>query len=130
MTRADDAARPLLRLARGRVPVGMHLTLQCVVGAIEHRRIEAEALGEAKQLEMVAEKSIIDRGTRRKRAGPGVGTAPVDVTQTLKDSPQPQASLTLGLLNLKPSFRPSRAKSSSVPSRNGRLFGSTTTVTP
>src|SRR6185436_13137154 len=50
--------------------------------------------------------------------------------QTLNDSPHPQASLTLGLLNLNPSFRPSRAKSSSVPSRYGRLFGSITTLTP
>jgi len=30
------------------------------------------------------------------------------VLQTLNDSPQPQASLTLGLLNLNPSLRPSR----------------------
>ena len=30
------------------------------------------------------------------------------VRQTLNDSPQPQASLTLGLLNLNPSLRPSR----------------------
>src|SRR6185295_14704504 len=50
--------------------------------------------------------------------------------QTLKDSPQPHESCTLGLLNLKPSFSPSRAKSSSVPSRYGRLFGSTITCTP
>ena len=37
--------------------------------------------------------------------------------QTLNDSPQPHWSLTFGLLNLKPSFKPSRAKSSSMPSR-------------
>jgi Leucine-rich repeat (LRR) protein len=37
--------------------------------------------------------------------------------QTLKDSPQPQRSRSLGLLNLKPSFKPSRTKSSSVPSK-------------
>src|SRR6266446_4587318 len=49
---------------------------------------------------------------------------------TRNDSPQPHSSFTLGLLNLKPSFSPSRAKSSSVPSRNRRLFGSTTTLTP
>ena len=35
---------------------------------------------------------------------------------TRKDSPQPQRSRSFGLLNLKPSFRPSRTKSSSVPS--------------
>src|SRR5439155_26896853 len=53
-----------------------------------------------------------------------------DCNQTLNDSPQPHASLTLGLLNLKPSFKPSRAKSSSVPARYGRLFGSMITLTP
>ncbi len=36
--------------------------------------------------------------------------------QTRKLSPQPQRSRSLGLLNLKPSFSPSRTKSSSVPS--------------
>jgi hypothetical protein len=36
--------------------------------------------------------------------------------QTRKDSPQPQRSFSRGLWNLKPSFRPSRTKSSSVPS--------------
>ncbi len=36
--------------------------------------------------------------------------------QTRNDSPQPHSSFTFGLLNLKPSFKPSRAKSSSVPS--------------
>ena len=35
---------------------------------------------------------------------------------TRKDSPQPQRSRSLGLLKRKPSFRPSRTKSSSVPS--------------
>src|SRR4029077_1432226 len=51
-------------------------------------------------------------------------------SQTLKDSPQPQRSFSFGLLNLKPSFRPSRAKSSSVPSRYARLLGSISTRTP
>src|SRR5512143_4055276 len=51
-------------------------------------------------------------------------------SQTLKLSPQPHASLTFGLVKRKPSFRPARVKSSSIPSRYGRLFGSTTTVTP
>src|SRR5690606_2637880 len=37
--------------------------------------------------------------------------------QTLKLSPQPHSPRTLGLLNLKPSLRPSLTKSSSVPSR-------------
>src|ERR1700739_4302967 len=49
---------------------------------------------------------------------------------TRNDSPQPHSSFTFGLLNLKPSFNPSRAKSSSVPSMYARLFGSTTTFTP
>src|ERR1700760_252842 len=49
---------------------------------------------------------------------------------TRNDSPQPHSSLAFGLLNLKPSFNPSRAKSSSVPSIYARLFGSTTTFTP
>src|ERR1700719_2092836 len=48
----------------------------------------------------------------------------------LKLSPQPHSSFTFGLLNLKPSFKPSRVKSSSVPSRYGMLLGSTMTVTP
>src|SRR5437870_6007319 len=50
--------------------------------------------------------------------------------QTRNDSPQPQRSRSLGLLNRKPSFSPSRTKSSSVPSMNARLFGSTTIRTP
>ena len=37
-------------------------------------------------------------------------------THTRNDSPQPQRSFSRGLWNLKPSFRPSRTKSSSVPS--------------
>ena len=50
--------------------------------------------------------------------------------QTLNDSPQPHSLLTFGLLNRNPSFRPSRTKSSSVPSMYGRLLGSTKTRTP
>ena len=38
------------------------------------------------------------------------------LAQTRKDSPQPQRSFSRGLWNLKPSFRPSRTKSNSVPS--------------
>ena len=45
---------PLLRVAGGRVTVGMHFALQSMVGAIERRRIEAEALRQAEELEMVA----------------------------------------------------------------------------
>ena len=42
---------------------------------------------------------IVRRDTRRAGAG-----------QTLNDSPHPHESCTLGLLNLNPTFRPSRAK--------------------
>ena len=38
-------------------------------------------------------------------------------TQTVKLSPQPHSAETLGLRNCRPSFKPSRTKSSSVPSR-------------
>ena len=44
----------LLRLAGGRKTVRMHFDLQSMVGAIERRRVEAEALRQAEELEMVA----------------------------------------------------------------------------
>lgn len=51
----------------------------------------------------------------------GAQAAPFTLTlladQTLKLSPHPHVSFTFGLLNLKPSLKPSRAKSNSVPSR-------------
>ncbi|GBH08422.1 hypothetical protein KPSA1_01796 [Pseudomonas syringae pv. actinidiae] len=49
--------------------------------------------------------------------GKMTGTAHNKKPQTLKLSPQPHSPRELGLLNLKPSFNPSRTKSSSVPSR-------------
>jgi hypothetical protein len=48
-----------------------------------------------------------------------IGALPLDRdidTHTRNDSPQPQRSFSRGLWNLKPSFKPSRTKSSSVPS--------------
>ncbi|MGZ5035929.1 MAG: hypothetical protein ACXWGT_03885 [Usitatibacter sp.] len=74
----------------------MDLRLQTAVAALERRRVDAEARRQAEQLEVVARE---------------VGS------RTLNDSPQPQRSFSFGLLNLNPSLRPSRTKSSSVPSR-------------
>src|ERR1700722_16009728 len=48
------------------------------------------------------------------------------LNQTLKLSPQPHSPLALGFWNLNASFRPCLTKSTSVPSINGRLVGSTT----
>src|SRR6218665_1558145 len=59
-----------------------------------------------------------------------VTRGPHSKPQMLKLSPQPHSPRTLGLLNLKPSFNPSLTKSSSVPSRYTRLFGSMITFTP
>jgi len=46
----------------------------------------------------------------RKKSGPGPETQRTrdDEAYTLNDSPQPQRSFSFGLLNLKPSFKPSR----------------------
>src|ERR1700682_338075 len=80
--------------------------------------------------------SSSSRLTGRIEAGFASGREPVTrpigerTSYKLKLSPQPHSSFTFGLLNLKPSFKPSRVKSSSVPSRYGMLFGSTITVTP
>ena len=84
------------RLGRGREAVRVYAPLELAVARLELGRIERVRRGEAQQLEVVA------REGRR---------------QTLNDSPHPQRSFSLGLLNLKPSLRPSRTKSSSVPSR-------------
>ena len=57
---------------------------------------------------LVAVKTHDDAFHRRFSAQPAA--------QTRNDSPQPHSSFTFGLLKRKPSFNPSRAKSSSVPS--------------
>src|SRR4029453_11557714 len=119
----------LLGFGGSGMAVGMHFTLQCAIGAVKHRGVEMETRRQAEELEMVA--GEIDHGRRKfifgKVARPGEGAC---WRQTLKLSPHPHASLTFGLLNLKPSFKPSRAKSSSIPSRYGRLLGSTIPPTP
>jgi len=64
----------------------MNVTLQAAKGGVELVAVEAEAPGQAEQCEVVLR----------------------EVDQTLNDSPQPHSSFTFGLLNLKPSFNPSR----------------------
>jgi ATP-dependent DNA ligase len=105
------AHRPLHGDALGRVAlggeaVGVHLGLQRAPAAVEFAAVQRVPARQAEEGEVV----VVElhgrsrcRGTRR--------------PQTRNDSPQPQRSFSRGLLNLKPSFRPSRTKSSSVPSR-------------
>src|SRR5215831_1669655 len=103
--------QPPLGFPRGGEAIRVHPSLQGAISGIERvarRRVEAISPRQAEEREVVLR----------------------EVDQTLKLSPQPHSSFTLGLLNLNPSFNPSRAKSSSVPSRYGMLLGSTTTVMP
>src|SRR6476661_1829507 len=107
-----DAHRPLhghaLRSRTlGREAIGMHLALQLLPAGVERRAVLRKLLGHSEQREI----RILE-------------------IHTLNDSPQPQRSRSFGLLNLKPSFRPSRTKSSCVPSMYARLLGSTSTLTP
>src|SRR4051812_20789854 len=101
----------------------MHAALQVAVAALQLRRVDAIGERHAEEVEMVAGEvsGHGGRSPRRKRGGVRrEGLAPASAgasRQTLKDSPQPQRSFSLGLLNLKPSLRPSFTKSSSVPSR-------------
>src|SRR5206468_1407781 len=88
--------------------VGVDLRLQRLPACIDIAALLFESLREAEQREVVV----------------------VELHHTRNDSPQPQRSFSRGLWNLKPSLRPSRTKSSSVPSMYGRLFGSTSTFTP
>src|SRR5512132_1221671 len=118
------------------MPVGVHVRLQRAVGAFERGSVDAIPHRQAEQLEVVARKidhrdhASASRRPRLNRSVECARCARATRTQTLNDSPHPHASCTFGLLNLKPSFNPSRAKSSWVPSRYGRLFGSTMTRTP
>src|SRR5262249_55990307 len=89
--------------------VGMGFALEVLPARVDVGALLVEALGQSEQGEV----------------------AVVEVhRQTRKDSPQPQRSRSFGLLNRKPSLRPSRTKSSSVPSMYARLFGSTMSFTP
>ena len=92
---------PLLEVGQMGVAVGMDAPLQLVPGLLERAFVEAHS----------------GAGGRRGRSNPASGRCSWRRLQTLKLSPQPHWSLTFGLLNLKPSLRPSRTKSSSVPSR-------------
>ena len=83
----------------------MQFDLQRAEAAVEFAAVDAEVARQSEQGEMIARGFP---GARRAVGKPG--------HQTWKLSPQPQASLTFGLLNLKPSLSPSRTKSSSVPS--------------
>src|SRR5690606_5245061 len=56
--------------------------------------------------------------------GPG-GLEPAQAGWVVKLSPQPHSALAFGFLKMKPSPRPWRAKSISVPSTSGRLVAST-----
>ena len=62
--------------------VGVDLRLDLAVGPLQRVGLERVGRREAEEFEMIL--------------------------QTLNDSPQPHSSLTFGLLNLKPSFSPSR----------------------
>ncbi len=62
--------------------VGVDLRLDLAVGPLQRVGLEREGRRETEKFEVIR--------------------------QTLNDSPQPHSSLTLGLLNLKPSFSPSR----------------------
>jgi len=61
----------------------VHLGLDFPIGMLQLLALKREAWLQAEELEVIF--------------------------QTLNDSPQPQRSFSFGLLNLKPSFRPSRA---------------------
>ena len=86
---------PALGIAGMGEAIRMDLCLNVAIAGIEVRQIEPKATVQSEQGEVVGS----------------------EIHQTLNDSPQPHWSFTFGLLNLKPSFRPSRAKSSSIPSR-------------
>src|SRR5262249_13156115 len=78
-----------LRFRSGRVAIGMDPALQRAIGRlerVERRRIQTVSTRQAEQREVVLR----------------------EIDQTLKLSPQPHSSFTLGLLNLNPSFNPSR----------------------
>ncbi len=89
----------LFRFAEMRRFIGMNLRLQGAVLLLKPRRVYQIGLCKAEQLEMILLE--VEAG---------------GLHQIWKLSPQPHSFLTLGLLNLKPSFSPSRWKSSSMPS--------------
>ena len=118
-----DAHRPLHGHALGRralrrETVRMGLALQFLPARVDRGAVLREPLGQAEQLEVAGLQVEVHR-CDKKTAGMGCeGGLLLDWRgrQTLKLSPQPQRSRSLGLLNRKPSFRPSRTKSSCVPS--------------
>ena len=83
----------VLQLSGSVTAVGVTAALQFLPSLVDSGEVLRELFGQAEELEIVG----------------------LEV-HTRKDSPQPQRSRSLGLLNLKPSFRPSRTKSSCVPS--------------
>ncbi len=90
------------RIRAMRMAIGVHLRLALQIGLLEAVDIDTETTRQAKQRKVVLVQ---------------IAAGAAHLTHTLKLSPQPHSSFTFGLLNLNPSFSPSRTKSSSVPSR-------------
>src|SRR5258706_13540158 len=93
--------RPLHRhgalgLETRRELVRVHARLQLAIAALERGGIDRVAGRKSEQLEVVFTEFHGNWGR-----------LPAPIVQMLKDSPQPQRSFSFGLLNLKPSFRPS-----------------------
>ena len=99
--------------------VRVYAGLQGLPGAVQLGALQRKAARQAQQGEVV---SVDIHGRSKYETPPGAGLRSTQAAsrggqaQTRKDSPQPQRSRSLGLLNLNPSLRPSRTKSSWVPS--------------
>ncbi len=124
LVRLVDAHRPLHRRPSrrgvgGREAVGVHLGLERSPARVELAAVKREPARQPEQREVVDGERRVHETRRARAAGPPIPSeAPLrEARQTRNDSPQPQRSFSRGLWNLKPSFRPSRTKSSWVPSR-------------
>src|SRR5207244_7493604 len=118
-----DAHRPLHGQALGgralrRKLVGVRLTLQGFPAGIKRSAVLRKLHGNTKKFVVVGLKIHVSKKppARSVLAAQQWLRTGAKKYQTRKLSPQPQRSRSFGLMNLKPSFKPSRTKSSWVPS--------------
>lgn len=116
-----DANRPLHGDALsgrtlGSKTVGMRLALKLFPARVERGTVLREGLRNCEQFEIGVLKVHGNKKPPAHDMVAAVGAASDARDQILKLSPQPQRSRSFGLMNLKPSFKPSRTKSSLVPS--------------
>ena len=123
LVRLVNPRRPLHRYAlfgrrSSRKPVGMNLALNLAIRPFQCSHVDGKTLRQLKKLEVILHGQLKQKPVRTSTGLSGNPSLLREQfsSQMRKLSPQPHSSFTFGLLNLKPSFKPSRAKSSSVPS--------------